>query len=569
MSISVFRISADAAEIDNSCSNMFEQFCEKVWSKENMGNIDIVIDKKTYSIRRGRTDNEIDQARFAFLTAVQDKITTYPKDIRDSLVKNKIPAKIKSYLKRKKKSQFVESDLWREEWNPKLVSVILESLDQVADARTEKQMPGFLKKRLWDLTPEMKLIRDRNRDLVEAEFFQGTWEKHKNWLETEKIFETVRAEYILWVSEQNDIPDSQKSEFIDDLKTLKLQLPGTNVSRINSKNRDCAIDERNAFYSSAFHTVTVCAGQFNTANSLLTIAHEVGHALGIDRRLYNYRTRSLVGKQMGIFWDQSCKGELLKCSDWARFKKDFRKNSEALKPYEYYDEESLKTFVSKPLNSPPSKAAIEKTSERLSKRTMRFLVGEGEVEKILKPENILPSGERITNFQHLNYCKGQKWPLVQQATVSDGHQFMLFFANEYFCQKENKAYDVDALEKSVEVSTGLIKSTLYNNLVIGGKFADEKENVDGGYAQDIEEDVVDNYASQITARILKHTPSQESRRDLFFVMASGRCDPPSFRKLYHAEAKVIQQLGNKSHSVGLDRRTKLLIKDINSVLGCQ
>ena len=87
------------------------------------------------------------------------------------------------------------------------------------------------------------------------------------------------------------------------IKTLSLVLPG---SMPEIADQDCTSTTINAYYYSHLNVLTVCAGDFNSEDILLTLAHEMSHALDIDRSLYLFFQGSRMSVNLNSINKQLC-----------------------------------------------------------------------------------------------------------------------------------------------------------------------------------------------------------------------------------------------------------------------
>jgi hypothetical protein len=545
-----------------SCLELSDKYCQELNSAENQGNLD--------GILLGRTKNDIKYSKYYFLKAVEKNFKKLSKDLQFALKKNQVIKKIKKHIYRKSRQNISPSDIYSDEWTSDSIDEIRTAFEQVAVDRTEKKIPGYIRQLVKDTSPESDMEYYRQLDVVWAEFFTKVWQDDPAWKEVEKKFEIVRQEYILWNEQDNSITDELRKFRNEQLKSLVLAIPGSTSNRAFDLNFRCGIDEDNAYYNSSRHQLTVCAGGFVGNEPLLTIAHEVGHSISNGRRVFKYFEASHFGQSFSQLWYNIQKGNHLSCEQWSTFKKNLAKDTEEMAPYVFDDKKFLNQFLTKELRDIPKDAELRKITNRLAKRTLNDEIRNNTISRILKKTVVLESGRSIPNASYLNPEATFRWSLLPNALITPSSHFDHYFTEEYNCLlNEKNLPETKALEAALTEARTLTAQVWKLALTIGGKFSSFNEAIDEDFAQDIEEDVVDSYASTVVARILKKVDSVAERRNLFLKSTASYCDPISFRQLYPAETNIMHKFTNALHSIGQDRRKKLLTDDIKPLLQCQ
>lgn len=545
-----------------SCLKLSDDYCQNLYSPQNQGNLD--------DIKLGYTSNDINHAKFYFLKAVEKSFSQQAPDIQKTLKKSGIINRIHKYIHRKKRNQRVITDLYLNEWTSDSIDTIKQAFEQLARERTVKKIPSYLHELNMDTDPSSEMERGRQLDIIWADFFKTVWQNDPAWKNVEKKFEIIRQEYILWNESDQTISDELRKFRHEQLKTLTLMIPGAARNRAYDTRFRCGIDQDNAFYSSLHHQLTVCAGGFVGNEPLLTIAHEVGHSISNTRRIYKYIEGSAFGQNFAKLWYDIQKGNHLTCEQWGLFKKGLEKNVEELKPYRFEDEKFLSRFITKELRNMPNDAEVRRITARLSKRTLNDEIRNNVISRIIKKNEILESGRSIPNKSYLNPEALIRWSWLPNAIFSSYAHFDNYFVEEYNCLfNEKKLPETKALEEALIEARKLVGLSWKMKLNIGGKFSFFAEAIEEEIAQDVEEDVVDAYSSTVVARLLKKIESIEERRTLFLKSTASYCDPISFRQLYPAETNIMHKFTNAVHSIGQDRRKKLMSEDVKPLLQCE
>ncbi len=545
-----------------TCLELSDKYCQVLYSAENQGNLD--------GISLGRTKNDIKYSKFYFLKAVEKSFKNQNKDIQFALNKNRVIQKIRKHIYRKPRQSITASDVYKDEWFSDSIEEMKIAFEQLAAVRTEKKLPGYINKLAKDTSPESDLQYYRQLDGIWSEFFSVVWKDEPAWKDVEKKFEIIRSEYLQWNAQDKTITEGLRSFREEQLKSLTLVIPGSVKSRSFDLNFRCGIDEDNAYYNSTRHQLTVCAGGFVGNEPLLTIAHEVGHSISNSRRLLKYLENSSYGKNFAQIWYDLQKSKFLSCEEWQNFKSKVEIDSKILPPYTFDDRIFLEKFLTKNLRETPTEAEFNKITTRLSKRTMSDEIRGNTISRILKKTDILESGRTIQNMAYLNPEANYRWSHLALSLVSPGAHFNHFFVEEYNCLlNEKKMSETKSLEDALNEAKNLTAHTWKILLKIGGNFSSYNESIDEELSQDIEEDVVDAYASTVVARILNKKSSVNERRDIFLKSTASYCDPISFRQLYPLETNILHKFTNALHSIGQDRRKKLLTEDIKPLLECE
>lgn len=554
-----------------SCENMVEDFCHDLWREPYLGDIDLKSGDYSFSVRTGQTENGIPWILLTFLKQVQKKYNDFPADIRKAFDQIHLKQKLEAYIHRKKIKNRLPQDLLHEEFYDTIIEPINDALWAVAKIRTNKEKPGYIRMRSYEIPSELSLLAYKNESLAWSDFFVTVWSGSAQWRAVQKLFSDIQQEYISMLEADTDMPPELKKESIENLRTVKLVIPGENPRNANSSRwHRCGIDTDNAFYVPTDHEITVCAGSFNSTDSLLTLAHEMGHSFSLARRRHAYWRKSNFGKDLIGLYAKSCTKQHMSCNEWSDFKADIMSSMKNLKSYTYEDDNFLRGFITQKLKQIPEGKEMSELIERSAKTTVREEINEHELEKILKSEEILSNGKRIPNFRYLAACLNSgNWATDNSALYSDSVQFELFFAEDYSCRLQNAENQDKALSESINVAEDMIKETELVSLTVPGIYNSSQLARNEDFAQDIEEDVVDHFASRVTAKILSRLKDRQEIRTRYLGSVAGFCNYPSFTAEFPKETAILNTFTNRSHSIGLERRMKLLTPQIREALQCQ
>lgn len=550
------------------CIEMTNQFCSQLWSPENLGNLDVKISdsEPPFEIRFGETRNSIPYSRLFFLQALEKTESKFPKDVRRSLKENDYYDFIRRYQKRAAPQDFTMKEFRKEIWNINPIDKLGRVLWQTASERLDTKSPGFLTTPQRDVSPAQDQASSKELDLIYSEFLSTVWQDDPKWKKVEILFETIRGLYFEWLEEEPSIPAELKAEFLSDLKALKLVRPGSNLRWARS---DCGISDRNAFYTSTDHEITVCAGTFTTGSAFQTISHEIAHSFGIQKRILDHLAASPYGQTLMDLYKRVDSDKHLTCDEWTAFRSKFSKAARATKPYVYLDEKMLSRFLNRRLSAPPSNKELATYADRYAKRVSRSFGRSNFTADFLKNEEILRSGKRVPNTRYMKATLSRKWASPAYVLDNEWDQFTLFATEAYNCALENKIPDPKALEQAIEEAQELMRESWKVLLTVAGKYSYLSEATTEGYAQEIDEDLADAIASSVVARALRKIENKDNRRNFYFAAIAGYCEEPSFEEAYPAEARLLQRVSNRPHSTMSARRENFFSTEIRAALQCR
>lgn len=152
---------------------------------------------------------------------------------------------------------------------------------RVAAERTERNHPKLAKILISDLAIEESALFKADILDLRNEITTAKYKHHPNWKRVEKNFQVAKTD-VQNVIAKLKIPNKKRSEFKKAIDAVTLQLP-LGDPRSSTGTKACSNHEVNAFYSSWFKNITVCAGFFNTfaADAVIysVLTHELAHAI--------------------------------------------------------------------------------------------------------------------------------------------------------------------------------------------------------------------------------------------------------------------------------------------------
>jgi hypothetical protein len=330
-------------------------------------------------------------------------------------------------------------------------------------------------------------------------------------------------------------------------------------------DEECSTTTINAYYYRYLNVITVCAGDFNSEDIIQTLAHEMGHAIGIDRTQYLFENRSEFGAGLRALRGQVCQPKQFSCSAWQSFKESFDQKLDSLKGYQPELPEfqrCLKTRATANVLDDDAIARIARVavSDRMSELASgdRFL-------RITKPRIPLRNGKLQKNPNYLNPCSYYLWSHGEEP-IDDELTTLVFFTAEYRC---NAGESTQRLKDSIEISKDMSRKVIENTLRIEGEFSPNNQLEKEGFSSPPFERFADVLGSYAMAELMRDIPDQWERRNKFLASSSWQCVEPSIASHYPEESNVERQYIFDEHSEGDERRKEIFTTPIREVIGCQ
>jgi hypothetical protein len=547
-----------------SCLAMVQDFCTTLFSPDNQGTLKFSIADSTYNIKMGETANDFQEDDYEFLKAQLSAWSKLPAEFRANLEENDYKAKLTKHLKRTARKEMTLKDriinMRSEEeidsiWNLAFRETVL--------TKMENQVPGYAKIKEDFMPLELRYESQRQRRLLTSRVAKALWLDHENWKKVEAKFVHVREVFKNVISEQGDLSDEIKADWKARLDTVTLQIPGADPE-VDTGN--CFKDEANAYYFRDRNYITVCAGDFNSEEIEQTLAHEMSHALDINRSRYLYQLKSPVGNRLSDLKERSCGKKQFTCDQWKETKIKFDEHLKfllAFKPQlKHYNqclqEKHVKDEIPDDYLQRVSREDVEGTLADLARRNV-FL-------RIISPELPLPNGKSQKNPMYMNPCGYYLWD-TQVQPLDDDVSLLLFFTAEYRCSPEKDRAEKfkQAIETAKQLQTALAKNTIAMEGEFSGRYRLDRD----GYASAPTERFADSLGQLVFARILQEENNIQKRRARYLANNAWLCRKPSIQTLFPSEAKVQRSYYVEPHSETNQRQKELLTEEIRDTLECK
>lgn len=396
-----------------------------------------------------------------------------------------------------------------------------------------------------------------------AEVSRALWARHPNWLLLRKQFETVQKEMLDWIAVYPRIPSELRESWSERIRSVKLAVPGSDPT---NSIVGCSRTEQNAFYFPEKNTVTVCAGDFNTEDSIFTLAHELGHALDVERSIFLFQRNTQIARRMAEFRRVTCEGEKPRCTEWRYFKRHRFGYLEELTRFRPDLVRFQRCLQKEETEEFPGKEYIRSVAEREAEDVLSDAIGADLFIRLTRKRLPDWNGKFFKNPAYLNPCQNFTWR-PEEPSLDHEINFLTFFVMEYQCG--GGVDRKDHLEQAIDGALDLYEDVLAAVIQMEGEFSlRDRLNLDG-YSSSPSESFADWIGSRILARVLDREPDASARMGRFLANVAWLCADRSLRSHFPDDEEVQRRFIPGSHPVTSRRKMDILSEPIRRVLGCE
>jgi hypothetical protein len=546
----------------NGCKSMLDSYCEKLYSPEALGNL-YIKRKKPILILQGETPNQLSQVFLKYSLAKIRNQKRLPADFLGTLNKYSYFQKLNEFISRPPIPRMeLEERLSTENQNYELGSIWQSSIEQTILSRLSAKYKGFhqLPDRLVPVEYDIEQRRIR-RKLI-SEISKSVWRDDANWRKVVDGFNELKLSYISLFNKL-DLPKEIIDDWKNKIQTVELVQPG---SLPEISDEECSTTQINAFYYKHLNIITVCAGDFNSEDIVLTLAHEMGHALDLSRDVYKKLRTSNLGLDLMNLREKTCdKREEFSCSQWDNFKNGISSRLEEIRNYkpQLYD---FQKCLKKNMNSKTIQPAdFERISNKISNARTAYLASQNLFLRLIKEKLPMRNGKFQKNPNFMNPCGYYLWSKNEEP-IDDEIYSLIFFMSEYRCSSGS---ETERLNKSIEVSKMLTAKIVEATLHAEGEFSDRSELTSEGLSSPPYERFADVLGTYAVAEYLKPINSNWEQRTKFLASSSWVCEEPSLESKFPEESKIERLFTIESHTQGEERKMELLSEPIRNILSCE
>jgi hypothetical protein len=546
------------------CLGLLNQYCDSLYAPGAEGNL--IINKRRGTpiyILQGKTVNGLNQVFYELAKSKIRNKDYFPADFLAVLKAHRYFQKVEDLLERKPyKSMNMTDRLESSELESDVDYIWSLSVRDTLMMRISKKFPEYPTISEDLLPPEITHFEKTERRILLSQISHATWKDHPNWKKVTSAFELLRKNY-LHVIANLSIPQSVRDEWKKRIESLALVLPG---SMPEIADQDCTSTTINAYYYSNLNVLTVCAGDFNSEDILLTLAHEMGHALDIEHSLNLFFQQSEFSKDLGQVNKDLCESpKTFSCDHWQKFKDAAAGSLPELGEFHPELPKLNECLKREKQTRALDATSIERFAKLAIKDRIRNIADEEAFLRITQEKLPLRNGKKAFNPSHLNPCHYLQTRWDTEPLDSDLGMLTAFTA-EYQCSKEKD--QAERLKNSIIYAQMLYTEVLKNMITSEGQFSDRRSLVEENYSSSPVERFADLIGSYVVAETMKNDPSIWDRRMTYFASNSWQCSGPSLSTAFPKETLLMRQYLQDSHTDGDERKKEILSLPIRQALSC-
>lgn len=545
------------------CKAMLDSYCDFLNSPGVQGNLEVKRADRATRILQGDTQNQFTQIYYRYSQAKLRNREFFPKDVLRILERHAYFTKLGAFLKRRPRpGMSLPERLMTEQDDFELGMIWTAAQNEAAILRMNHRYPEFHRLPEALVPIELQLERRRmRRDLV-SEISRAIWRGSDEWKRVESTFAKLQASFGRVIKRLN-IGESVRKDWLERIASVRLVLPGAFPA---IANEECGSTTANAFYFTYLNVVTVCAGDFNSEDIVQTLAHEMAHALGVDRSQYLFENRSNFGRALSSFRRRVCEPKTFTCDAWDTFRGGFDESLKSLVGFDPQVPEFQSCLMRRPATKDLSDADIQRFARTLVTDRISDLASGDRFLRITKEMMPLRNGKQQRNPNFMNPCSYSLWSQGEEP-VDDDLTTLMFFTAEYRCTPAKPARE--RLRDAIEVAKALSEKVTRRALRVEGRFSARSLLEAEGFASPPFERFADVLGSYATADLLAQSRDRWDRQNSFLASSSWQCTEPSLMSQYPEESSVEKEYIFDAHTEGEQRRKELFTTPIREVIGCQ
>lgn len=544
------------------CKYLLDEYCNFLYSPEAQGNLEVKLAQTPIRILQGDTHNEFSQVFYHYSQAKLRNQRRLPTDLRQVLNRHAYFEKLRSFLDRRPRTKMTLSQrLSSEASDYELASLWSMAMNETVLLRLSSKVSGY--HRIPDkIVPiEFELERKRLRRNLNSEVARAIWWKDPNWEKVEIGFERLKASFLRMIP-QLDIATETQNDWLKRINEIRLELPGATPA---IANEECSKTTANAYYYTYLNVITVCAGDFNSEDILQTIAHEMAHALGLDRTRYLIQRGSTFGQNLARLRGQVCEPKSFSCSQWKEYKTSFAESIASLDGYEPELPEFQQCLKRRPTARDLEEKDISRFARNFTADRISELASRDRFLRIMKPEIPMSNGKKQKNTNYLNPCSYSLWSQGEEP-IDDELTTLLYFTAEYRCSEEAGP---QRMKTAIEAAKAMTAQVLEKTIEMEGEFSSRDRLETEGFSSPPYERFADVVGSYALAELLKQFPEKVHRQNVFLASSSWQCTRPSLASHFPEESEIENEYVFEEHTAGDQRRKEIFSRPIRETIGCE
>lgn len=545
------------------CEKMMDDYCAFLYSPETLGNLEVPHLNESLKVLQGETENDFPEVYYRYSKAKLNNQNSLPADFLQTLSPYNYFDQLRRSLSRKARQHMTLAErLEAERLDSMLDSEWTEAINATVWIRLSKTYPGVFQLSDRQMPPEYEIESKKIHRVLISEISKALWHNDRNWKKVEDTFLKLKLTFAAVINTL-DLDDNTKTSWKARINSMKLALPG---SLPEISDDECSTTTINAYYYRYLDVITVCAGDFNSEDILLTLAHEMSHALDISRTMYLHKTQSALGVAEKDLRNRVCEGDpVFSCDNWEDFKKQFPERLQDLSVFHPDLLDFNRCLKRKPNTKTPGRDDLTRIAHTLTTNRYSNLATNSYFLRIIKRKIPLRNGRLNQNPYYLDPCKYYLWSHGEEPP-EDELSSLVYFTAEYRCSDPD---DPDRFRKAIEVSRSMTENLLYADLKMEGEFSASDIMEREGFSSSPIERFADVLGSYAMSAFLQTSPHIIDRRAQFLASSAWQCSEPSLNSRYPDESRVENQYAFSQHSEGLERRREILSEPIRETLSCE
>jgi hypothetical protein len=544
------------------CKALMDNYCRYLYSPEALGNLEVRRAGASTQVLQGDTANDFSQVFYRYAQAKIRNRSFLPKDFYQALVKYHYFEKMENFIARSPRSKMTQAQRTAsDQLDYELGSIWGMAMNETVVSRMEKKFPSFHKISERLMPVELDLERRRVRRFLISEISQAIWRNDKNWEDVEEAFFRLQSSYLRML-DKLDIPDQVRDDWKKRISEVQLVLPGAFPS-ISSD--ECSTTTVNAYYYTYLNVLTVCAGDFNSEDIVQTLAHEMGHALDINRTQYLFKTNSGFGRSLAQLRGEVCAPQTFSCDQWNDYKRQFSTSLQTLNGFQPELPDFQRCLKRRETSKIMSVEDITRISRTIVSDRLSELASNDNFLRITKPEVPMMNGKSQKNPNYLNPCSYYLWSRGEEP-VDDDLTTLIYFTAEYRCSDKP---GTEKLKNAIDTAKSMSEDLMKVSLQVDGEFSSRDLLETEGFSSPPYERFADVIGSYAMAELLTKLPYKWDRQNKFLASSSWLCTQPSLASHFPDESAVEKEYIFDSHTEGDQRKKELFSSPIRDVIGCQ
>jgi hypothetical protein len=547
------------------CLEMFDDYCDSLYGTTSPGNLIIQKQKGTpIYVLQGKTKNGLPQVTYELARTKIRKREELPKDFTALLRNHRYFEKLERMIAREPFEKMSLADrIEAHELESEVAHLWELAIRDTLIIRLTRRFPDFPKVPSDLMSPEMRHFERTERKNLLSEISLTLWKNHPNWTRVNQTFEKLRIKYLALI-QRLPIENSLKKEWTERIQTVALALPGS-IPEIH--DQDCSTTTMNAYYYPSFHAVTLCAGDFNSEDHLVTLAHEMSHAIDLESSRQQFFRKSRISKKLSKFAELQCSQPktVFSCGEWQKFKDQSEDELLELTEFQTVLPEFNRCLKKDSVTRPLDEDAIRRFASSEVRERMRDLAEEEAFIRITQPNLPLRNGKNSANPSYLDPCLylQSSW---KHDELNGELTYLSIFLAEHQCSKIQEP--AERLKSALEFTRRLMEEIEVGMITSEGEFSERKALVDENYSSPTSERFADNLGSLVIADYLKDVQGTWDRRMTFLAGNSWQCPGPSLSTEFPSESEVLRKYLLDSHTDGDDRKMDMLSEEVRNALSC-